>query len=145
MYPSRDGKVVTRVAPSPTGFMHIGTMYQTLVDYIIAKNNNGVFMLRIEDTDQKREVKEAVDLIYKALDDYDIIPDEYEKDGKIVGNYGPYVQSERKEIYHAFIKHLISIGRAYPCFCTKEDLDELRVMQEHKKQRTGYYGKYQRR
>ena len=142
LYPSRNGKVVTRVAPSPTGFMHIGTMYQTLVDYIIAKNNNGIFMLRIEDTDTKREVKEAVDLIYKALEDYNIIPDEYEKNGKIIGNYGPYVQSERKEIYHAFIKHLISIGRAYPCFCTKETLDELRVMQEHKKQRTGYYGKY---
>ena len=142
MYPSRNGRVVTRVAPSPTGFMHIGTMYQTLVDYIIAKNNDGIFMLRIEDTDQKREVKEAVDLIYEALDDYKIIPDEYEKNGKMVGNYGPYVQSERKEIYHAFIKHLISIGRAYPCFCTKEELDELRVMQDHKKQRTGYYGKY---
>ncbi len=142
MYPSRNGRVVTRVAPSPTGFMHIGTMYQTLVDYIIAKNNDGIFMLRIEDTDQKREVKEAVDLIYEALEDYNIIPDEYEKNGKMIGNYGPYVQSERKEIYHAFIKHLISIGRAYPCFCTKEELDELRVMQDHKKQRTGYYGKY---
>lgn len=73
---------------------------------------------------------------------YGLVPDEYELDGKIVGEYGPYVQSERKEIYHAFIKYLIEIGRAYPCFCTKETLDELRVMQEHKKQRTGYYGKY---
>ena len=142
LYPSRNGKVVTRVAPSPTGFMHIGGVYQALVDYIISRNTNGVFMLRIEDTDQKREVKEAVDLIHEALNTYGINPDEYEKDGKCVGNYGPYVQSERKEIYHAFIKELIEMGRAYPCFCTKEELDELRVMQEHKKLRTGYYGKY---
>ena len=142
LYPDRGGTVVTRVAPSPTGYFHIGGMYQSIVDYVLAKNNNGIFMLRIEDTDQKREVKEAVDLIHEALNHYGLIPDEYEKDGKVVGNYGPYVQSERKEIYHAFIKHLIEIGRAYPCFCTKEELDELRVMQEHKKQRTGYYGKY---
>ena len=142
LYPDRKGKVVTRVAPSPTGYMHIGGIYQALVDYIIAKNNKGIFMLRIEDTDQKREVKEAVDLIHEALNHYGIIPDEYERDGKVVGKYGPYVQSERKEIYHAYIKHLISIGRAYPCFCKKETLDELRVMQEHKKLRTGYYGKY---
>lgn len=142
MYPERGNVVVTRIAPSPTGYMHIGGIYQSIVDYIIAKRNNGVFMLRIEDTDQKREVKEAVELIHDALNTYGLIPDEYEEDGTVVGNYGPYVQSERKEIYQAFIKHLIEIGRAYPCFCTKEDLDELRVMQDHKKQRTGYYGKY---
>ncbi len=142
MYPSRGGKVVTRIAPSPTGYMHIGGIYQAIIDFLIARNNNGVFMLRIEDTDQKREVKEAVDLIHSSLKRYDLNPDEYEYNGEIVGNYGPYVQSERKEIYHAFIKHLIEIGRAYPCFCKKETLEELRVMQEHKKQRTGYYGKY---
>lgn len=142
MYPSRNGEVVTRFAPSPTGYVHIGGIYQAIIDYLIAKNNNGKFMLRIEDTDQKREVKEAVELINEALNYYGLFPDEYEKDGNIVGNYGPYVQSERKEIYHAFIKHLIEIGRAYPCFCKKEELDELRVMQEHKKLRTGYYGKY---
>ncbi len=142
MYPSRGGKVVTRIAPSPTGYMHIGGIYQAIIDFLIAKNNNGVFMLRIEDTDQKREVKEAVDLIHSSLKRYDLNPDEYEYNEEIVGNYGPYVQSERKEIYHAFIKHLIEIGRAYPCFCKKETLEELRVMQEHKKQRTGYYGKY---
>ena len=142
IYPDRGVTVVTRVAPSPTGYMHIGGVYQAIIDYLIAKNNNGIFMLRIEDTDQKREVEEAVELIHAALRRLDLNPDEYEYHGEIVGNYGPYVQSERKEIYHAFIKHLISIGRAYPCFCTKVDLDELRVMQEHKKQRTGYYGKY---
>jgi glutamyl-tRNA synthetase len=142
IYPSRGDKVVTRIAPSPTGYMHIGGIYQAIIDFLIAKNNNGIFMLRIEDTDQKREVKEAVDLIHSSLRRYGLDPDEYEYDGKVVGNYGPYVQSERKEIYHAFIKHLIEIGRAYPCFCTKETLEELRVMQEHRKQRTGYYGKY---
>jgi len=142
IYPDRNGTVVTRIAPSPTGYMHIGGIYQSIIDYLIAKKNNGVFMLRIEDTDQKREVEEAVELIHTALKKYDLIPDEYEYHGKIVGKYGPYVQSERKEIYHAFIKHLIEMGRAYPCFCKKETLEELRVMQEHKKQRTGYYGKY---
>ena len=142
IYPNRRTKVVTRFAPSPTGYVHIGGIYQAIIDYLIAKNNNGIFILRIEDTDQKREVKEAVDLIKKALKYYGLEPDEYELDGKTVGEYGPYIQSERKEIYHAFIKYLIEIGRAYPCFCTKETLDELRVMQEHKKQRTGYYGKY---
>ncbi len=142
IYPDRGGKVTTRIAPSPTGYMHIGGIYQAIIDNLIAKNNNGVFMLRIEDTDQKREVGEAVELIHSALKRYDLNPDEYEYHDKTVGNYGPYVQSERKEIYHAFIKHLIEIGRAYPCFCKKETLEELRVMQEHKKQRTGYYGKY---
>lgn len=142
IYPQRNGKVVTRIAPSPTGYMHIGGIYQSIIDFLIAKNNDGIFMLRIEDTDQKREVKEAVDLIFDALNYYSLSPDEYEKDNKIVGNYGPYVQSERKEIYHTFIKYLIEIGRAYPCFCTKEILEELRMMQDKKKQRTGYYGKY---
>ncbi len=142
LYPSRDGKVITRFAPSPTGYVHIGGIYQAIIDYLIAKNNNGSFILRIEDTDQKREVKEALALIEEALDYYGLLPDEYQLNGEIVGNYGPYVQSERKEIYHAFIKHLITIGRAYPCFCKKEDLEELRTMQEHKKLRTGYYGKY---
>lgn len=144
-YPVRDANsevTVTRFAPSPTGYVHIGGIYQTIIDYLIAHNNNGVFYLRIEDTDQKREVSEAIDLIKSALNYYDLKPMEYELDGKIVGNYGPYVQSKRKEIYHAFIKYLIEIGRAYPCFCTKDNLEELRVMQDNKKQRTGYYGRY---
>ena len=142
LYPNRDGLVVTRFAPSPTGYVHIGGIYQAIIDYLIAKNNKGHFLLRIEDTDQKREVKEALRLIEEALHYYGLEPDEYELNGEVKGNYGPYVQSERKEIYHAFIKHLITIGRAYPCFCKKEDLEELRTMQEHKKLRTGYYGKY---
>lgn len=144
-YPSRnlkEGACVTRFAPSPTGFMHLGGFYQAIIDYLMAKNTNGIFFLRNEDTDQKREVEEAVELIMKTLKTYNIVPDEYEFEGKIVGNYGPYIQSERKTIYHVFIKHLIEIGRAYPCFCTKEELDEIRSVQEHSKQRTGYYGRY---
>lgn len=142
-YPERNipGKV-TRFAPSPTGYMHLGGFYQAIIDYVISKNTNGIFYLRNEDTDQKREVEEAVALIMKTLRHYNINPDEYEYEGKIVGNYGPYIQSERKEIYHAFIKYLIEIDRAYPCFCTKEELDEIREMQEAGKKRTGYYGRY---
>ena len=145
MYPSRnmpEGSKVTRFAPSPTGYMHLGGFYQAIIDYVMAKNSNGLFYLRIEDTDTKREVKEAVDLIVESLNHYNIIPDESEYNGIVNGNYGPYFQSERKEIYHAFIKYLIEIGRAYPCFCTKEELDDLRKHQEERKFRTGYYGRY---
>jgi len=145
IYPSRDlkeGASVTRFAPSPTGYMHLGGFYQALIDYVIAKNTDGIFFLRNEDTDQKREVKEAVELIMKTLKDYNIKPDEYEYENKIVGNYGPYIQSERKEIYHTFIKYLIENDKAYPCFCAKEKLDEIRTMQEEGKKRTGYYGRY---
>ena len=144
-YPRRDlgdGKEVTRVAPSPTGYFHIGGMYQTLIDSRIAKNSDGVFFVRIEDTDTKRKVDDATTLIYDTLKYYDLMPDEYQEGNDIVGNYGPYVQSERREIYQVFIKHLIEIGRAYPCFCSKEKLDETRVRQEKYKQRTGYYGPY---
>ena len=142
-YPKRtvDGEV-TRVAPSPTGYFHIGTLYQTLIAENIARKSNGVFYTRIEDTDTKRKVEEAVKLIFDTLKYYDLMPDEYQEDDKVVGNYGPYVQSERKEIYQAFIKYAIEIGRAYPCFCKKEELDDLRERQEKKKQRTGYYGIY---
>ncbi|MCR5787684.1 MAG: glutamate--tRNA ligase [Bacilli bacterium] len=145
MYPERnlpEGAKVTRFAPSPTGYMHLGGFYGAIIDYVLAKNSNGLFYLRIEDTDTKREVKEAVDLIVESLNHYGIVPDESEYNGVIKGNYGPYYQSERKEIYHAFIKYLIEIGRAYPCFCTKEELDELRKHQEERKFRTGYYGRY---
>lgn len=144
-YPARnlaEGEKVTRFAPSPTGYMHLGGFYQAIIDYIYAKNSNGKFFLRFEDTDQKREVSEATNLIYETLNHYGIIPDEYEFGDELVGEYGPYVQSKRKEIYHAFIKHLIEIGRAYPCFCAKEELDELRKRQESRKFRTGYYGKW---
>ena len=145
MYPVRnlkEGAKVTRFAPSPTGYIHLGGFYQAIIDYVMAKKSGGVFYLRIEDTDQKREVKEATTLILKTLKHYNIIPDEYEADGKVYGNYGPYVQSERKEIYHAFIKRLIELGRAYPCFCNTETLNNIRENQEKKLERTGYYGRY---
>ena len=137
-----EGAKVTRFAPSPTGYMHLGGFYQAIIDYVMAKNSNGLFYLRIEDTDTKREVEDAVDLIVDSLKHYNINPDEYEYKDEIKGEYGPYFQSERKEIYHTFIKYLIEIGRAYPCFCTKEDLEELRAHQESRKFRTGYYGRY---
>ena len=143
MYPKRsvDGEV-TRFAPSPTGFMHIGGCYQAITDYLIAKNTNGVFYLRNEDTDKAREKEDAVKVIMDILRYYNIVPDEYEYNDEVVGNYGPYIQSKRKEIYHVFIKHLISIGRAYPCFCTSEELSSLREKQEGMKVRTGYYGRF---
>ena len=142
-YPKReiDGEV-TRFAPSPTGFMHIGGCYQAITDYMIAKNTNGIFYLRNEDTDKAREKEDAVKIIMDILNYYNIVPDEYEYNDDIIGNYGPYIQSKRKEIYHVFIKHLISIGRAYPCFCTPEELSSLREKQEGMKVRTGYYGRF---
>lgn len=145
LYPERnlkEGEKVTRFAPSPTGYLHIGGFFQALIDYMLAKNSNGIFYLRNEDTDKAREVDTAVELIMKTLNQYGLVPDEYEYEGKIVGEYGPYIQSERKEIYHAYIKRLIEIGRAYPCFCTREELNEMRQKQEGRKKRTGYYGSY---
>ena len=143
MYPKREvNGEVTRFAPSPTGFMHIGNFNAAVVDYMIAKNTNGIFYLRNEDTDKAREKEDAVKIIMDILNYYNIVPDEYEYDGDIVGNYGPYIQSERKEIYHVFIKHLIEIGRAYPCFCTPDELSVLREKQEGMKVRTGYYGRF---
>lgn len=138
LYPERnlkEGEKVTRFAPSPTGYLHIGGFFQALIDYVLAKNSNGIFYLRNEDTDKAREVDTAVELIMKTLNQYGLVPDEYEYEGKIVGEYGPYIQSERKEIYHAYIKRLIEIGRAYPCFCTREELNEMRQKQEERKKK----------
>ena len=146
-YPERNlskDACVTRFAPSPTGFIHLGGLFQAIIDYVIAKQSNGIFYLRNEDTDKEREVDGAVELIMHVLNHYGLNPDEYEYDGRIVGNYGPYIQSERKEIYHAFVKYLIEIGRAYPCFCTKEELSEMREDQEAMKIRPGYHGKFAR-
>ena len=146
-YPERklnDGACVTRFAPSPTGFMHIGHFMQAIIDLTIARQSKGVFYLRTEDTDQAREIEGAMDIIFDTLEHYGFMPDEYSYNGKTVGNYGPYIQSERKEIYHTFIKHLIEIGRAYPCFCTKEELSEMRENQEVMKVRPGYHGRFAR-
>ena len=144
IYPERnlpEGAIVTRVAPSPTGFTHIGTLYQGLVARVAATKTKGVFFLRIEDTDQKREVDNAITNIIESFDNFDISPDEgmiSEDEGK--GNYGPYKQSQRKEIYEAYAKYMLSIGKAYPCFATPEELDEMRAKQEAAKVRPGYYG-----
>ena len=145
-YPERnlkEGAVVTRFAPSPTGFVHIGHIFSSFVANKVAKDTNGVFYLRIEDTDQERIVKGGITNILKDLSDYDIIFDEgmiSETEEK--GNYGPYQQSKRKEIYHAFIKYFLENDMAYPCFCTKEELEEIRSAQEKRKDRIGYYGRY---
>ena len=142
-YPARnlpEGAVVSRFAPSPTGFVHIGGLYQALVAKEMTKKTNGVFFLRVEDTDQKREVENGVTGIVNSLIDFDILPDEgmvTETEEK--GSYGPYKQSERKDIYQAYAKYLLEQGKAYPCFCTPEDLDTIRKKQEGAKVRTGYY------
>ncbi len=143
-YPERnlpEGAVVTRFAPSPTGFVHIGGLYQALVARTIAEKTGGVFFLRVEDTDQKREVENGVTGIVNSLKDFDMAPDEgMISDTEEMGNYGPYKQSLRKDIYQAYAKYMIVQGKAYPCFCTPEDLDEIRQKQEAAKLRTGYYG-----
>ena len=143
-YPERnlpEGAIVTRFAPSPTGFVHIGGLYQALVAIECAKRTKGVFFLRVEDTDQKREVENGVTGIVNSLIDFDMEPDEgMISDTKEKGEYGPYKQSLRKEIYQAYAKYLISQGKAYPCFCTPEDGEEIRKKQEEAKIRPGYYG-----
>lgn len=143
-YPERpEGTVVTRYAPSPTGFMHIGNFYSVLIDYVVAKRSNGVFYLRNEDTDQAREIEGAVEYIMHVLKHYGLDPDEYEiKGGETKGSYGPYIQSERKDIYKTFIKYLISEGKAYPCFLTAEELEVIRDNQSKAKMRIGIYGKF---
>ncbi len=143
-YPERnleEGAIVTRFAPSPTGFVHIGGLYQALVARTVAKKTNGVFFLRVEDTDQKREVENGVTGIVNSLKDFDMAPDEgMISDTEEIGNYGPYKQSLRKDIYQSYAKYLLEQGKAYPCFATAEELDEMRAKQEAAKVRTGYYG-----
>ena len=143
-YPERDlpeGAVVTRFAPSPTGFVHIGGLYQALVARTVAEKTGGVFFLRVEDTDQKREVENGVTGIVNSLKDFDMAPDEgMISDTEEIGNYGPYKQSLRKDIYQAYAKYMIEQGKAYPCFCTPEDGEEMRKKQETAKVRPGYYG-----
>lgn len=145
-YPERDlpeGAMVTRFAPSPTGFVHMGSLLASFISSKAAKDTKGVFFLRIEDTDQKREVENGIEGIVKDLREFNINIDEGQiSRTEAIGNYGPYIQSERKEIYHAFIKHLLEQGLAYPCFCTEEQIEETRKMQEATKARIGYYGRY---
>ena len=145
-YPVRDlkeGAMVTRFAPSPTGFLHTGSLFTSLISYRLAKQSGGVFYIRLEDTDTKREIEGSGTDLVKQLNYFGIIPDEgYINDDLENGNYGPYKQSARADIYKVVIKELIKKGRAYPCFCSASDLEELRTYQIQNKITPGYYGKY---
>ena len=132
-----DGAMVTRFAPSPTGFMHIGNLYGALIDYKLASQSGGVFMLRIEDTDTKREVSGAVDVVKRAMSDFGL---KYNNDEK----YGPYYQSQRKDIYHSVAAELLRRGYAYPCFLTANDLEKIRAEQTAAGFGTGVYGEFAR-
>ncbi len=146
MYPIRDLKenaIVTRFAPSPTGFVHMGGLFAAFISRKMAKQTDGVFFLRIEDTDKKREVEHGIEGIITDLKNFQINIDEgVISQSSQMGNYGPYIQSERKDVYQAFAKYLIENDLAYPCFCTEEELEEIRKKQESQKERLGYYGKY---
>lgn len=145
LYPARklaEGARVTRFAPSPTGYLHFGGLYSGFASKLTAQSTNGVFMLRIEDTDKKREVEDGVTGIVAGLKAFGVTADEgvtgYETEE---GKYGPYTQSKRRAVYRAFAKKLMVEGKAYPCFCTPEDLDEIRSSQENEDIK-GYYGSY---
>ena len=144
MYPERnlkEGAVVTRFAPSPTGYVHIGGLYQALCAKMEALKTGGVFYLRIEDTDQKRLVENAVTGIVDSLKNFEMNPDEgMISETEWVGEYGPYIQSKRGEIYRAYAKYMIEQGKAYPCFCTPEDDEKRTKAQLDAKIRPGYYG-----
>ena len=144
MYPKRnlpEGAVVSRFAPSPTGFVHMGSLMSAFVERFVPKTTNGVFYLRIEDTDDKREVENGVQGIVDDLNNFGITRDEGVMGlNEEVGEYGPYVQTKRLEIYHTFAKWMVEQGYAYPCFCSAEELDVMRKKQEAKKVMPGYYG-----
>lgn len=146
LYPKRDlenGAYVTRFAPSPTGFLHTGALFITLVNKLLAMQNKGHYYLRIEDTDSKREVKGSVKLFTEELKKFGLAPDEgVISDTEEVGKYGPYRQSKRASIYKICAKYLIKKGLAYPCFCTQEMIDITRKTQEANKIVPGYYGVY---
>ena len=142
MYPERklkEGAMVTRFGPSPTGFVHMGSLFGSFCDSVFAKQSNGIFYLRIEDTDQKRSIENGIDGIFSDLDAFDIVPDESSIVG---GEYGPYIQSERTEIYQTYVKDLIIRGYAYPCFMTEEEIAAIREEQEINKTKLGIYGVY---
>lgn len=145
LYPERqlkEGARVTRFAPSPTGFLHFGNLFTCLVSYKTAKCTDGVFYVRVEDTDQKRKVEGAIEVMLKGLSAYGIVPDEgVMSESEQVGDYGPYYQSSRKEIYAAFAKKLVTQGLAYPCFLSEEELEEIRASQENESIK-GIWGKY---
>ena len=146
LYPPRqlpEGARVTRLAPSPTGYLHLGTLFTAMVNCLTARATGGVFYVRLEDTDKKREVEGGADDILAGLNHYGLSIDEgFVAPGREEGAYGPYQQSHRAAIYQCYVKKLVREGLAYPCFCTPEQLGEVRQRQEAVKQRTGYYGTY---
>lgn len=146
LYPKRDlpaGAVVSRFAPSPTGFVHMGSLLAAFIEQKVPRQTNGVFYLRIEDTDGKRSVENGIQGIIDDLNNFDIKIDEgVVSETEQKGKYGPYIQSERKEIYNTYAKYLVEQGLAYPCFCSQEEIDEIRNLQEMNKERIGYYGSY---
>ena len=144
-YPPRqlpEGAEVTRFAPSPTGFLHLGSLFTSLVAHKVAKDTNGVFYLRLEDTDTKREIEGSGEELVRQLSFFGVAPEEGYLGEKDVGVYGPYRQGEREHIYRVCIKELMLKGRAYPCFCSAEQLEETREIQEMNKEIPGYYGDY---
>lgn len=145
LFPQRqlaDGAMVTRLGPSPTGFIHLGNLYGAFVDERLAHQSGGTFYLRIEDTDDKRYVEGAVETIISSLQFFGIDFDEGALLDGEKGAYGPYYQSQRGEIYQCFVKELVRKGLAYPCFLTEDELAEIRKIQEEAKETTGIYGKY---
>ena len=138
-----DGARVTRIAPSPTGYLHLGTFFTSMVNRMTADSTGGLFFFRLEDTDKKREVAGGADDILKGMNDFGLTIDEgFVAPGEIRGDYGPYQQSQRADIYHAYVKTLVEQNLAYPCFCSEEQRQTAREQQEAAKDRTGYYGKY---
>ena len=144
-YPPRnvpEGAVITRMAPSPTGFVHLGNLVQGLTSERMAHQSGGVLFLRVEDTDAKREIPGAVEVLIESLKHYGIHFDEGATIDGDNGSYGPYRQRQRASIYHVYAKKLVEEGKAYPCFCTEQELAAMREKQEANKENTGYYGPY---
>ena len=144
-FPARElpeGAVVSRMAPSPTGFVHLGNLVQGTISERMSHQSGGVLFLRVEDTDAKREVPGAVEVLINTLEHYSIHFDEGATIEGDKGAYGPYRQRQRASIYHVFAKKLVAEGQAYPCFCTEEELTAMREKQEAAKENFGYYGKY---
>lgn len=138
----KEGARVTRLAPSPTGFLHFGNLFTGTVAYRTAKATDGIFYVRVEDTDQKRKIEGAIEVMLGGLEAFGVKADEgVVGEGVEIGDYGPYYQSQRKHIYHVFAKNLVEKDLAYPCFCSAEELDEIRAKQENEPQK-GYWGKY---
>ncbi len=145
-YPARDlkeGARVTRIAPSPTGYLHLGVFFTAMINRLTASSTDGLFYFRLEDTDKKREVEGGADDILRGFNTYGLTLDEgFVAPNTVTGNYGPYQQSQRVDIYHVYVKSLVEQGLAYPCFCSEEERLAAREQQEAQKCRTGYYGPF---